>query len=59
MMIKMIEEITLKLTVNQARAAWRLMSSVDAGCDDDGFFRSCETGSKRISKALRDAGVKI
>ena len=55
----MTKEITVKLTLNQARAAWRLLSNIDGGCDDDAFLRSCETGCRRITKAIQDAGERL
>ena len=55
----MAKEIIIKLTVKQAQSAWRLLSNVDAGCGDDVFLRSWETGCKRITKALLKAGHNL
>ena len=47
-------EVTIRLTIPQAKAAWSLLTGVDGGCDSDSFYRTCKTGARRISKALKD-----
>lgn len=53
------KEITVRLTVKQAQAAWRMLSTVEGGCEDGGFQRSCETGCRRITRALQKAEEKL
>jgi hypothetical protein len=55
----MKKEITIKLTIPQARAAWLLLTGVEEDCDDHVFFRSCETGARRIAKAINRAGKSL